>query len=161
MRCTSVRHCGLWHGDQQAGRQVCHPLLVAQVPGGAAHQEAGRAGRDLKTAICVLFYRFSDYQKLKRLLEESAKEHNAPRSQLENNLESLNGIVSYCENAIECRRSLLPQALWGDLQQGPVQGTCDNCRTPEERQDLRDKGRHPGRAERDRHRQRDGGRPTP
>ena len=107
-------------------RFVIHYSLPKSLEG--YHQEAGRAGRDLKTAICVLFYRFSDYQKLKRLLEESAKEHNAPRSQLENNLESLNGMVSYCENAIECRRSLLLRHFGETFNKGLCKGTCDNCR---------------------------------
>ncbi|QDZ20832.1 Q-like ATP-dependent DNA helicase [Chloropicon primus] len=107
-------------------RFVIHYSLPKSLEG--YHQEAGRAGRDLKDALCVLFYRFGDYQKLKRLLESSAKENNAPPQQLQNNIESLNGMVSYCENTIECRRVLLLRHFGENFDPGLCKGTCDNCK---------------------------------
>jgi RecQ family ATP-dependent DNA helicase len=107
-------------------RFVIHYSLPKSLEG--YHQEAGRAGRDLKDSHCVLFYRYGDYQKLKRLLEMSAKENNAPPQQLQNNIESLNGIVSYCENTIECRRVLLLRHFGEIFDPGLCHGTCDNCR---------------------------------
>ncbi len=107
-------------------RFVFHYSLPKSLEG--YHQEAGRAGRDLKDSLCVLFYRYADYQKLKRLLEQSAKENNAPPQQLQNNIESINGMVSYCENTIECRRALLLRHFGENFDQGLCKGTCDNCR---------------------------------
>ena len=107
-------------------RFVIHYSLPKSLEG--YHQEAGRAGRDLKDALCVLFYRYGDYQKLKRLLEASAKENDAPPQQLQNNIESINGMVSYCENTIECRRVLLLRHFGENFDPGICHGTCDNCR---------------------------------
>ena len=106
-------------------RFVIHYSLPKSLEG--YHQEAGRAGRDLNRAKCVLFYRYADYQKLKRLLEASAKENNAPPQQLQNNMECLNGMVSYCENAIECRRVLLLRHFGEIFDPKMCGNTCDNC----------------------------------
>ena len=107
-------------------RFVFHYSLPKSLEG--YHQEAGRAGRDLNNAICVLFYSYRDYQKLKSLITKSAEDCNAPKQQLENNLESLSGMVSYCENEVECRRVLLLRHFGENFDPGLCRGTCDNCK---------------------------------
>ena len=61
------------------------------------------------------------------MLTDSAKKDGAPRAQLESNLDALNSLVAYCENASECRRTLLLRHFNETFDERQCRGKCDVC----------------------------------
>ncbi|GFH16677.1 uncharacterized protein HaLaN_13144 [Haematococcus lacustris] len=72
-------------------RFVIHFSLPKSLEG--YHQETGRAGRDGREASCLLLYAYTDAQRMRHMLKESAKENNTAPEQLACNMDSLNGMV--------------------------------------------------------------------
>lgn len=127
-------------------RFVIHHSMPKTIEG--YHQESGRAGRDHLPATCILFYTYSDYIRLKNMLVQGAAENNDSgrsyggrgwnsagsnpagsnaASQLEANLAKLLRMVAYCENDVDCRRSLQLAHFGETFEASSCKGTCDNC----------------------------------
>ena len=86
-------------------RFVVHWALPKSLEG--YHQETGRAGRDGKRAACVLMYSYADAIRTRHMLTTSAQENRSPPAALESNMDSLNAMVAYCEEEVDCRRSII------------------------------------------------------
>ena len=109
----------------------------------AYHQESGRAGRDGAQSECTLFYTYSDAQKARRMIQESAKQDGAPQAVLEANLDALNSLVSYAENEKECRRTLLLRHFNEQFDRNKCRLNCDTCRAMKDGAVFEDKDMTP------------------
>ena len=102
-------------------------VIHACVPKTIEHyqQETGRAGRDGLPSECLLLFSFADVMALKRIMEKSALEANAPPEFLTASRNQLDQMVRYASGAV-CRHRALVQHF-GQTYEPPNCGACDIC----------------------------------
>lgn len=107
--------------DKPDVRFVVHYSLPKSLEG--YYQETGRAGRDGLDSTCVLFYTYSDKSKVEFLIDKGDGSYQQKQRQLE----SLRDIIQYCENRIDCRRSLILHYFGEVFDRRDCNKSCDNC----------------------------------
>ena len=102
-------------------------VIHACVPKTIEHyqQETGRAGRDGLPSECLLLFSFGDVMALRRIMEKSATEANAPPEFLAAGRNQLDQMVRYASGAV-CRHKALVKHFGQDYA-SPNCKACDIC----------------------------------
>ncbi|KAF7896404.1 hypothetical protein EAF00_006418 [Botryotinia globosa] len=104
--------------DKENVRFVIHWQIPKSFEG--FYQEAGRAGRDGKASIHIMYYSREDRDRAYNRVSRDAKE----RVNLEARINSLKALVSYCEETDECRHKLICK-YFGENEVPACDYACD------------------------------------
>ncbi|KAJ2183912.1 ATP-dependent DNA helicase sgs1, partial [Coemansia sp. RSA 520] len=109
--------------DKPDVRFVIHHSLPTSLEG--YYQETGRAGRDGKPAICVMFYTFADKRSLDFMIDRGDGDWDVKERQRQ----QVRQMIQFCENDVDCRRQLVLSYFGEHFDASQCQNTCDNCRS--------------------------------
>ena len=120
--------------DKEDVRLVVHWNVPKTFEG--YYQEAGRAGRDGKASLCMLFYSREDCARIANRMGSDSGGHSgggtttlAQRArQAETKVKSFKRLVEYCEATGRCRHGLVAEYFGEEADAGVCDFACDYCK---------------------------------
>ncbi|KXS97981.1 hypothetical protein AC578_3126 [Pseudocercospora eumusae] len=112
--------------DKDNVRFVVHWQIPKSFEG--YYQEAGRAGRDGKASMCILYYSREDRDRAAHMMQrEIQKLNNGRSSNVKANYnrgKSLQALIGFCESVSKCRHKMIAK-YFGEETTPPCDWACD------------------------------------
>ena len=111
--------------DKENVRFVVHWYMPKTFEG--FYQEAGRAGRDGKASLCILYYSREDRDRAVYRMSKDVGGAGEKAAQVEGRAKSFQKLVEYCENTKRCRHKVISE-YFGETEAPGCDFACDWCK---------------------------------